>query len=205
MPPKRDGGKSTRDLPTDSDNTDNLRNWTGRPVDKPMWFNVNKKLLFDEVKGARDLITKGVVISEKQGIVFVNNVNHAQAYINGTITEGTLEEPFKLSSLPALEAVQSVIAPTAPGAPTLPFLPPFLPVTLEDLGPASKRLAINPEMLIRKAEAVLRHFTDRISNTELRLQVNNTHDLWPATRAPERWRLKSPCEAWKPSFRTCAW
>ena len=81
MPPKRDGGKSTRDLPTDSDNTDNLRNWTGRPVDKPMWFNVNKKLLFDEVKGARDLITKGVVISEKQGIVFVNNVNHAQAYI----------------------------------------------------------------------------------------------------------------------------
>ena len=108
MPPKRDGGKSTRDLPTDSDNTDNLRNWTGRPVDKPMWFHVNKKLLFDEVKGARDLIQKGVVISENQGTVFVHNLNHAQAYINGTITEGTLEEPFNLSSLPALEAVQSV-------------------------------------------------------------------------------------------------
>ena len=137
--------------------------------------HVNRKLLFDEVKGARDLIQKGVVISENQGTVFVHNLNHAQAYINGTITEGTLEEPFKLSTLPALEVVQSVIAPTAPGAPTLSLLPPFLPVTMEDLGPASKRLAINPEMLVRKAEAVLRHFTNRISNTELRLQVNNTH------------------------------
>ena len=46
---------------------------------------------------------------------------------------------------------------------------------MEDLGPASKRLAINPEMIARKAEAVLRHFTDRISNTELRLRVNNSH------------------------------
>ena len=54
-------------------------------------------------------------------------------------------------------------------------MPPFLPVTLEDLGPASKRLAINPKMLVRKAENILRHFTDRISNTELRLQVNNSH------------------------------
>ena len=30
-------------------------------------------------------------------------------------------------------------------------------------------------MIARKAEAVLRHFTDRISNTELRLRVNNSH------------------------------
>ena len=124
MPPKHDGGKPARDLPTDSINTDTIRKWTGRPLDEPMWYYGNKKLLFDEVEGARDFITKGVVISEKHGTVYVNNVNHAQAYINGTITEGTLEAPFKLTSLPALEAVQSVIAPTAPGAPTLPLLPP---------------------------------------------------------------------------------
>ena len=41
-----------------------------------MWFHVNKKLLFDEVKGARDLIQKGVVISKNQGTVFVHNLNH---------------------------------------------------------------------------------------------------------------------------------
>ena len=100
MPPKRDGGKPAKDLPTDSNNTDTIRKWTGRPLDEPMWYYGNKKLLFDEVEGARDFITKGVVISEKHGIVYVNNVNHAQAYINGTITEGTLEAPFKLASFP---------------------------------------------------------------------------------------------------------
>ena len=104
-----------------------------------MWYYVNKKLLFDEVEGTRDFITKGIVISEKHGTVYVSNVNHAQAYINGTITEGTLEAPFKLTSLPALVAVQSVITPTAPGAPAPPPLPPVLPVSLDDLGPASKR------------------------------------------------------------------
>ena len=134
-----------------------------------------KALVFDEVEGARDFITKGIVISEKHGTVYVSNVNHAQAYINGTITEGTLEAPFELTSLPALVAVPSVTAPTAPGVPAPPPLPPVLPVSLDDLGPASKRLAINPEMLKRKAEATLRHFTDRITNTELRLQINNTH------------------------------
>ena len=84
MPPKRDGGKPTNDLQTDSDNTDNFRKWGGRPLDKPMWLNVGKKLLYDKVDGARDFITKGIVISEKHGTVYVSNVNHAQAYINGT-------------------------------------------------------------------------------------------------------------------------
>ena len=79
MPPKRDGGKSAKDLPTDSDNTDNFRKWTGRPLDELMRFYGNKKLLFDEVEGARDFITKGIVISEKHGTVYVSNVNHAQA------------------------------------------------------------------------------------------------------------------------------
>ena len=77
MPPKRDGGKSTNDLQTDSDNTDNFRKWAGRPLDKPMWFNVGKKLLYDKVEGARDFITKGIVISEKHGTIYVSNVNHA--------------------------------------------------------------------------------------------------------------------------------
>ena len=104
MPPKRDGGK-TNDSSTDSDNSDTFRKWTGRPLDEPMWYYVNKKLLFDEVEGARDFITKGIVISEKHGTVYVNNVNHAQAYISSTITEGTLEAPFQLASLPALVAV----------------------------------------------------------------------------------------------------
>ena len=82
MPPKRDGGKSTKDLPTDSDNTDNFCKWTGRSFDKPMWFNVNKKLLYDKVEGARDFITKGTVVSEKHGTIYVSNLNHTQAYLD---------------------------------------------------------------------------------------------------------------------------
>ena len=62
-----------------------------------MWYYANRKLLCNKVAGARDFISKGIVTStEKHGTVFVNNVNHAQAYINGTITEGTLEEPVRL-------------------------------------------------------------------------------------------------------------
>ena len=138
-------------------------------------FYANKKTLFDEVEGARDFINKGIVISEKHGTVYVKNVNHAQAYINGTITEGTLKAPFQLTSLPALVAVPPTIAPTAPGDEAPPPPPAGVPVTLNDLGPASKRHDINPEMIKRKSEAVLRHYTDRITNTELRIQINNTH------------------------------
>ena len=84
MPPKRDSGK-TNDYSTDSDTNDTFRKWTGRPLDKPMWYFINKKLLHDEVDGSRDFINKEIVISEKHGTVYVNNVNHAQAYLNGTI------------------------------------------------------------------------------------------------------------------------
>ena len=174
-PPNHDGGKPINGVQTDSNNTDNFLWWTGRPLHEAMWYYANRKLLYDKVAGARDFISKGIVTSEKHGTVFVNNVNHAQAYINGTITEGTLEAPFRHTSLPALEAVQSVITPAAPGAHTLHPLPSAFPVTLDDLGPASKRLTINPEMLEQTNEAILRHFTDRITNTELRLQINNTY------------------------------
>ena len=30
-------------------------------------------------------------------------------------------------------------------------------------------------MIKRKSEAIIRHFTDRITNNELRIQINNTH------------------------------
>ena len=168
MPPKRDGGK-TNYSSTDSDNSDTFRRWTGRPLDEPMWFYVNKNFLLDEIESARDLITRGIVISEKHGTIFVSNVNHAQAYISSTITEGTLEAPFQLASLPALVAVPAPAARTAPGVPPPPPAPAVLPILLEDLGPASKRLDINPEMIKRKSEAILRHFTDRITNNELRI------------------------------------
>ena len=116
----------------------------GRPLDKPMWFNVGKKPLYDKVEGARDFITKGTVVSEKHGTIYVSNVNHAQAYLDDAIMEGTLEAPFVLASLPALYAVPPVAAPVAPGSMAPPPLPAAMPATLDDLGPASKRLAINP-------------------------------------------------------------
>ena len=56
MPPKRDGGKTANDVPTDTD-TGMLRKWTGRPLDEPMWYYLNKKRLYDEVEGACDFIT----------------------------------------------------------------------------------------------------------------------------------------------------
>ena len=112
-----------------------------------MWFNVGKKLLYDKVEGARDFITKGTVVSEKHGTIYVSNVNHAQAYLDDAIMEGTLEAPFQLTSLPALYAVPPVAAPVAPGAMAPPPLPAAMPVTLDNLGPAGKRFAINESTL----------------------------------------------------------
>ena len=95
-PPNHDGGEPSNDVQIDPNNTDNFLWWTGRPLHEAMWYYANRKLLCDKVAGARDFISKGIVTSEKHGTVFVNNVNHAQAYINGTITEGTLEAPLNV-------------------------------------------------------------------------------------------------------------
>ena len=95
------GNTSTDKKPTASDTTDSSisKLWTGRPYDKPAWFLLNRRDLFDAVIGARQFIRYGISVDKK---VSVMNLRHAQAYLNGTIIEGTLDVPFSIASLPLL-------------------------------------------------------------------------------------------------------
>ena len=62
--------------------------WTGRPYDLPPWFLLNRRDLYDTVNGARQFVRFGITVDKK---VSVRSLQHAQAYLNGTIIEGTLE------------------------------------------------------------------------------------------------------------------
>ena len=157
------------DKPVTTATEDTAITWTGRPLDEPTWYYANKKTLFDEVEGAREFIQYGIVISEKSGNISASSLAHVQAYLNGTIVAGTLSAPFDPASLPALVAVSvAASAPTTAGAPTP---PPILvmPSKVEQLGPDADRFKINRELVARKSESILRHFTDRITNQSLRI------------------------------------
>mgnify|MGYP006080335089 CR=1 FL=1 len=62
--------------------------WTGRPYDLPPWFLLNRRDLYDTVNGARQFVRFGITVDKK---VSVRSLQHAQAYLNGTIIEGTLD------------------------------------------------------------------------------------------------------------------
>ena len=88
------GNTSTDKKPTASDNTTDSsisKLWTGRPYDKPAWFLLNRRDLFDAVNGARQFIRFGISVEKK---VSVKSLRHAQAYLNGTIIEGRLWPGF---------------------------------------------------------------------------------------------------------------
>jgi hypothetical protein len=164
------GNTSTDKKPTASDNTTDSsisKLWTGRPYDKPAWFLLNRRDLYDAVNGARQFIRFGISVDSE---VSVMNLRHAQAYLNQTIIEGTLAEPFSIDKLPALAEVAQQTAPvtnttaaaaqpatvntagTAPAtpgatptaAPAVAVAPvaPVMPETLKDLGPGHERLQI---------------------------------------------------------------
>ena len=63
------------------------RNWNGRPYDEYPWYMQNKKLVYDEVRGAREFFKHGIVVTDKA--VFVTSVQHAQAYICSVILPET--------------------------------------------------------------------------------------------------------------------
>ena len=162
-------GIVTTDKPVTTATEDTAITWTGRPLDEPTWYYANKKTLYDEVEGSREFIQYGIVISEKSGTISASSLAHVQAYLDGTIVAGTLSAPFDPASLPALVAVSvAASAPTTAGAPAP---PPILvmPTRVEQLGPDADRFKINRELVARKSEFILRHFTDRISNQSLRI------------------------------------
>ena len=123
---------------TDDNQNDFLvtaRHWSGSPLEEPPWYYSNKRALFDEHKEARRFITHGIVTSDK-GYISVTSLAHAQAYLNGTLTVGTLDTPFLTATLPALTPmVPPAPVPVPGGPPAPPPMPPFLPTRLSDLGP----------------------------------------------------------------------
>jgi len=150
------GNTSTDKKPTASDNTTDSsisRQWTGRPYDKPAWFLLNRRDLFDAVIGARQFIRYGISVDKK---VSVMNLRHAQAYLNETIIEGTLAEPFSIDKLPALQAVAQQTAPVttttaAPAQPatvntagTAPATPPATPGATPTAAPAAAVAPVAP-------------------------------------------------------------
>ena len=153
------------------------REWTGRPYDKPGWFFSNQKTLFDEVDGSREFITCGIVVSDRK--VSVKNIMHAQAYMNGTIVRGTLQNPFDVSSLPAV--CTDVIQPAAVGTPAIvvgapPALPTMItPTSLAELGPDAARFQIAPEICEGMEQDILRHWTDQILDKSLRIETVELH------------------------------
>ena len=169
------GRNTPAKLPTanaTTDNTDNsvtARDWSGRPLDEPAWFYSNLKSLYDEVEDAQLYVEKGIVCNSK-GDISVSNLAHAQAYLNDTITLGTLDAPFELSSLPALTRVPAPLRPADPttGAPAATIDPPIIPTALSQLGTGHERVRLNKETCERMGVTVLRHFTDKITNQGLR-------------------------------------
>jgi hypothetical protein len=109
--------------------------------------------LFDAVNGARQFIRYGISVDKK---VSVMNLRHAQAYLNGTIIEGTLAEPFSIDKLPALQAVAQQTAPVtnttaAPAQPatvntagTAPATPPATPGATPTAAPAAAVAPVAP-------------------------------------------------------------
>ena len=106
--------------------------WTGRPYDLPPWFLLNRRDLYDTVNGARQFVRFGITVDKK---VSVRSLQHAQAYLNGTIIEGTLDVPFSIASLPPVaefEQTESVTSTTA-----APAQPPPGTVNTAGTGPRS--------------------------------------------------------------------
>ena len=97
---QRKGNTSTNNQTDNTDNTatDDAREWDGKPFDEVTWYTSNLKMLYNEVAGAREFCTSGLVVSDKK--VSVISVQHAQAYMDGTLEQGTLNSPFDATTLP---------------------------------------------------------------------------------------------------------
>ena len=81
-------------------------------------------MLYNEVAGAREFCTSGLVVSDKK--VSVISVQHAQAYMDGTLERGTLDNPFDAATIPVECTPVAPIAAAPPaGAPAAP-IPPII-------------------------------------------------------------------------------
>ena len=73
----------------DSD-TPTPKAWDGTPLQKANFYVSGRRLLFDQVKGARLFLTHGTLVSDRHGKQAVINVAHAQDLIDGTLPAGTI-------------------------------------------------------------------------------------------------------------------
>ena len=65
---QRKGNTSTNNQTDNTDNTatDDAREWDGKPFDEVTWYSSNLKMLYNEVAGAREYCTSGLIVSDKK-------------------------------------------------------------------------------------------------------------------------------------------
>ena len=173
---QRKGNTSTNNQTDNTDNTatDDAREWDGKPFDEVTWYTSNLKMLYNEVAGAREFCTSGLVVSDKK--VSVISVQHAQAYMDGTLEQGTLNSPFDATTLPdQCTPVAPIVAAPPAGAPAAQAPAPIIPTSIKELA-GGDRFQVAPETIAQREEDILRHFTDRITDAHLRVEIVEEHD-----------------------------
>ena len=80
MPPRhKTASTASKTVVTDTVDIDIDRQFSGRPLDRELWYQSNKEQLMFECPGAKAFIESGLVISIKTDKISFRSVPHAQA------------------------------------------------------------------------------------------------------------------------------
>ena len=168
MPPRhKTASTASKTVVTDTVDIDTDRQFSGRPLDRELWYQSNKEQLMFECHGAKPYIEYGIVISIKTDKISFQSVPHAQAYNAGTLRKGTLENPFNAADLPAFAVEQVKEQPTPGVGETAPTVVNIVPMLMTDLGTRCARFREAPEICVAMDETILRHWVDHINGEEL--------------------------------------
>ena len=168
MPPRhKTASTASKTVVTDTVDIDTDRQFSGRPLDRELWYQSNKEQLMFECHGAKPYVEYGIVISIKTDKISFQSVPHAQAYNAGTLRKGTLENPFNAADLPASAVEQVKEQPTPGVGETAPAIVNIVPMLMAYLGTRCARFREAPEICVAMDETILRHWVDRISGEEL--------------------------------------
>ena len=164
----------------DSD-TPTPKAWDGTPLQKANFYVSGRRLLFDQVKGARLFLTHGTLVSDRHGKQAVINVAHAQDLIDGTLPEGTITPlaPFDALKHYKGKAAREQNRPQgtpAPGTPAPPVTR-IIPTSIEDLGPDGHEYYIAPKLLLNKDEEIFRFWADHVTNRAAKERMHKDFEL----------------------------
>lgn len=168
MPPRhKTASTASKTVVTDTVDIDTDRQFSGRPLDRELWYQSNKEQLMFECHGAKPYVEYGIVISIKTDKISFQSVPHAQAYNAGTLRKGTLENPFNAADLPAFAVEQAKEQPTVGVGETVPTVVNIVPILMADLGTRCARFREAPEICVAMDETILRHWVDHIDGEDL--------------------------------------